>query len=242
MITYERPPLEYPPRTPEALKQRNVTLPVRVVNLAPEHYEGLARVQRLAFPTLTPDELLTPEKFAKHHELFPEGQFCALAMVNDRWIPVGSTSTFRTNYEFGNSGQYTFLESVADGWLTHHNSEGEWLYGADLSVHPDFRGMRIGGRLYEARMKLVRKLNLRGEIAGGMIPGYERYRDELTIAQYVLHVHQKRLQDSTLSMQLRNGFQVRGILYDHISDPRSDNACTLIIRDNPQYKPKTPEG
>ncbi|MCK6580240.1 MAG: GNAT family N-acetyltransferase [Anaerolineae bacterium] len=226
----------------EVQPHHQVILPIRVVNIQPEHFAGLAQVQRLAFPTLTDDERYSPEKYAKHIELFPEGQFVALAEIREgEWVCAGSTSTFRTNFEFG-QGHFTFMDSVADGWLTHHNPEGAWIYGADISVHPNFRGMRVGRRLYEARHKLVQRLNLRGEIAGGMIPGYDRYREHLTVAQYVLHVHQARLHDPTLTMQLRNGFAVRGILYDHITDPRSDNACTLIIRDNPHYQPKTPEG
>lgn len=238
MIAHEPLTLTHPH---EGFRHRQVILPIHVVNIQPEFFEGLAKVQRLAFPTLTDEELISPEKFAKHFELFPEGQFVALAHVDgEGWIPVGSTSTYRTNFEFGER-HFTFLESVADGWLTNHNPEGEWLYGADISVHPEYRGMRIGRRLYEARHKLVQRLHLRGEVAGGMIPGYDRYREELTIAQYVLRVKQSLLHDPTLSMQLRNGFQVRGILYDHITDPRSDNACTLIIRDNPHYKAKTPD-
>ncbi|MDZ4769566.1 MAG: GNAT family N-acetyltransferase [Chloroflexota bacterium] len=213
-----------------------VTLPIQVVPIQPEHFIGLETVQQLAFPTLTDEEHLSAAKFAHHITLFPEGQFVALAEVRPgTWIPVGSTSTYRTDYEFGNR-PYTFMESMGDGWITGHQPYGEWLYGIDVSVHPEFRGMRIGRRLYEARHKLVTRLNLRGEIAGGMIPGYDQYRDTLSIAQYVMHVHQSRLHDATLTMQLHNGFQVRGILYDHISDPRSDNACTLIIRDNPHYQ------
>jgi hypothetical protein len=50
-------------------------------------------------------------------------------------------------------------------------------------------------------------------------------------------VWQGVIHDPTLSMQIRNGFKVRGILYDHISDPRSNNAATLIVRDNPHYRP-----
>lgn len=227
---------------PEPQVHHAVSLPIRVVNIQPEHFQGLATVQELAFPTLTPDERIAPEKYAKHIELFPEGQFVALAEVREgEWVCAGSTSTFRTNFEFGHQ-HFTFMDSVADGWLTHHNPDGEWLYGADISVHPEFRGMRVGRRLYEARHKLVQRLNLRGEIAGGMIPGYDQHRENLSVAQYVLRVHQALLHDPTLTMQLRNGFAVRGILYDHITDPRSDNACTLIIRDNPHYQVKKPEG
>jgi GNAT superfamily N-acetyltransferase len=234
------PPEEAPesiPRSAPLHTHHAVTLPIHVVNLHPDHFSDLEEVQRLAFPTLTADELLDRTKYAYHLNLFPEGQFVAIAEIRPGvWKAVGSTSTYRTNYQFG-TRHYTFMESMADGWMSGHEPDGEWLYGIDLSVHPEFRGQRIGRRLYDARHRLVTRLNLRGEIAGGMIPGYDRYRDQLSIAQYVLHVQQARLHDPTLTVQVRNGFRVRGILYDHISDPRSDNACTLIIRDNPHFKP-----
>lgn len=220
---------------------RQVNLRIDVVNLRPEHIPALVRLQRLSFPTLSDEERLNEARYKKHLELFPEGQFVAIAYMSGEAIPIGSTSTFRTNFDFDHI-QHTFLEAVAHGWLTNHNPNGAWLYGADMNVHPDYRGMRVGGRLYEARQALARRLNLRGEIAGGLLPGYQRHAETLTIAQYVLHVHQARLHDPTLSMQLRNGFQVKGILYDHIADSRSNNAATLIVRENPYYHPKQPEG
>ena len=57
------------------------------------------------------------------------------------------------------------------------------------------------------------------------------------MAQYVLRVKQGKLHDPTLTMQLRNGFRIKGILYDHISDPRSGNCATLIVRESPYYVP-----
>ncbi|HVU14291.1 MAG TPA: GNAT family N-acetyltransferase [Phototrophicaceae bacterium] len=218
-----------------------VNLRIDIVNLKPEHIPELVRLQKVNFPTLTERELLDKAKYLNHLELFPEGQFVALAYRNGETIPIGSTSTFRTDFDFDHS-QHTFLDAVANGWLTNHDPKGEWLYGADMNVHPKYRGMRIGRRLYEARQALARKLNLRGEIAGGLIPGYHDHAETMSVAQYVLHVHQARLHDPTLSMQLRNGFQVKGILYNHIADPRSHNCATLIVRENPYYHPKQPEG
>ena len=220
---------------------RTVTLHIDVVNIQPEHIRALVQLQRLSFPTLTERERLTEAKYRYHLELFPEGQLVALARIDGEMVPVGSTSTFRTDFDFDHI-QHTFLDAVDDGWLSDHDPNGAWLYGADMNVHPKYRGMRVGGRLYEARQALARKLNLRGEIAGALLPGYQRHADELTVAQYVLRVHQTRLHDPTLSMQLRNGFGVRGILYNHINDPRSNNCATLIVRENPYYHPKQPEG
>ena len=210
---------------------------IHVTNTRPEHVRRLAAMQRLIFPTLVEEELLTAEKYRKHLELFPEGQFVALARIDGKDVPIGATSTFRTNFDFEHY-QHTYLDAIGSGWLTRHNPDGEWLYGADISVHPQYRGMKIGRRLYDARRTLAQRLDLRGEIAGGLLPGYRHYNGVLTIAQYVLLVHQRKLHDPTLTMQLRNGFRVRGILYDHISDPRSDNAATLIVRENHHYRPR----
>jgi GNAT superfamily N-acetyltransferase len=208
---------------------------LRVVNTRPEHIPALAAMQRVIFPTLTEEEYFTEAKYRNHLRLFPEGQFVALAYYEGAEVIVGATSTFRIDFDFDHI-QHTFLEAVDHGWLSNHDPQGDWLYGADLSVHPDWRGRHIGRRLYEARQELVRQLNLRGELAGAMLPGYHYHRKQLTVPQYVLRVTQGRLKDPTLSMQLKNGFEVRGILYNHLTDPRSRNAASLIVRDNPDYR------
>jgi len=217
------------------LKERTSIL---IVNTQPAHCAALAAMQRAIYPTLTEDELYTEPKYLKHLALFPEGQFTALADVDGELVAVGSTSTFRTNFDFAHY-HHTYLEAVAGGWLTNHDPNGQWLYGGDMAVHPDFRGRHIGRRLYEARQELVVRLGLRGEIAGGMLPGYHYHHKRLTVAQYVLRVKQGHLKDPTLSMQLSNGFRVKGILYDHITDPRSGNTATLLVRENRLYRNKT---
>ncbi|MDX2160847.1 MAG: GNAT family N-acetyltransferase [bacterium] len=208
---------------------------VSIVNTTPEHVRALEKLQQIVFPTLAPEELFSAQKYLKHVELFPEGQFTAIAHVGGRDIVVGATSTFRTDFDFDDI-EHTYIEAIAGGWLTNHDPHGAWLYGVDVSVHPQFRGMKIARKFYEARRDLVIRLNMRGEIAGALLPGYALHSEHLSIAQYTLHVKQGRLQDPTLSVQLKMGFEVRGILYDHISDPRSDNAAALIVRENPHYR------
>lgn len=207
---------------------------ITVVPTTREYARRLAEMQPLIFPTLTPEELLREAHYLKHIELFPEGQFTALARVNGRWLAVGSTSTFLTTWEFVQK-PHTFLEAIDGGWLTKHDPNGDWMYGADVSVHPDFRGLGVGSKLYEARAAAVRRLNLRGEVAGGMMPGYHRYRGQMSIERYVEKVSSGELHDPTLSMQIKNGFVVKGILYNHITDPRADDCAALIVRENPHY-------
>lgn len=209
------------------------TLRVEITNTRPEHCKPLAMLQRVIFPTLTEEELLTEAMYLKHLDIFPDGQFAAVANVSGKPLVVGSTSTFRTNFNFDDI-QHTFLQAIAGGWLTNHLPDGEWLYGADMGVHPNYRGMKIGSRFYEARRELVKRLKLRGEIAGGMLPGYREYRQRLSIEDYVRKVTSGDLKDPTLSFQLKNGFKVRGILYHHY-ESETDPHAALIVRENPDY-------
>jgi GNAT superfamily N-acetyltransferase len=193
-------------------------------------------MQRSIFPTLTDEELLREEHYLKHLELFPEGQFTGLVYRHGDWTPAGSTSTFLTTWDHVKK-PHTFLEAIAHGWLTKHIPDGDWLYGADMSVGPNFRRLGIASKLYEARKNLARRLNLRGEVAGGMLPGYHLHRERMSIERYVEKVVAGELTDPTLTAQLRNGFQVKAILYNHITDPRADNCAALIVRPNPYYDP-----
>lgn len=212
--------------------------PIHVINTLPDHLEALEAVQRIVFPTLTDEELFTAAKYQRHLALFPEGQFVAIADVDGQPVIAGATTTFRTTWEIAET-QHTYLEAIAGGWLTNHNPSGEWLYGADLSVLPDFRRMGIGSHLYNARRDLVKRLNLRGEIAGGMLPGYEHHKDQLEVEEYIKGVVEGTIQGTTLAMQLKNGFVPRGILKGHITDPRADDYAVLIIRENPDFQENT---
>jgi len=210
---------------------------VRIVNTQLEYAEQMEAMQRLIFPTLTENELIHAEKYRHHVELFPEGQYAAVIEQDGQEVVVGATSTFRIKEGPDELGQHTFEEIVSENWFHHHDPDGQWLYGADMSVHPNYRKLGIASRLYKARSDLVKRLNLRGEIAGGMLPGYDNYRTQYNIDEYVQAVARGAITDPTLTAQLRNGFELRGVLYGYITDPRSDNHSSLIVRPNPDYRP-----
>ncbi len=207
-------------------------LRVEITNTRRAHCKPLSKLQRVIFPTLTEEELLTEAMYRKHLEIFPDGQFAAVANIRGKWLVIGATSTFRTNFNFDDI-QHTFLQAIAGGWLTNHLPDGEWLYGADMGIHPHYRGHRIGSRFYEIRRELVKRLKLRGEIAGAMLPGYRgEIRKQLSVEDYVRKVASGDLKDPTLSFQLKNGFRVRGILYHHY-ESTTDPHAALIVRENP---------
>ncbi len=196
------------------------------------HAEGLAELQHICFPTVANHELLQEEHFLNHCKLFPEGNFVLL----DGTKVVGLGSGFLINFDFDDA-QHSFKDIIADGFYSKHNPEGEWYYGADISVHPEYRRKGLARRLYTARKNVVKKLNRKGIVAGGLIPTYAKFKKKMTVEAYVEKVIAGEIFGRTLSVQLRNGFKVKGLLENYIEDTASDNWSTLIVWDNPDYLP-----
>jgi GNAT superfamily N-acetyltransferase len=199
-----------------------------ITNLCPDHFEALEELQRTVYPTLGDQELMRAEHFAAQYEIFPQGQFVAL--IEDR--VVGQGSGFYIDFDFDHAN-HSFSEICAGFYFTRHSPNGAYYYGADISVHPDFRGRGIGRRIYDARKELVRLTKRRGIVAGGLIPGYAAYKAAISPHAYVDRVVAGELQDNTLSFQLAMGFEVRGLIPNYLEDSASDNWATLIVWSNP---------
>lgn len=204
---------------------------IRIETITPRFASALEQLQRDCFPTLGEDELMREAHFLNHCRLFPEGNFVALN--EDRVIGLGSG--FLLDFDF-DQVQHRFQEIIDGGFYSNHDPDGLWYYGGDISVHPDFRRRGVGSRLYEARMGIVKRLNRRGIVAGGLIPGYGDYKGRLSPSEYVKRVVAGAIHDNTLSFQLGRGFNVRGLLEDYIDDSASDNWATLIVWENPSYQ------
>ena len=203
---------------------------ITIRTMRPEDFAGLERLQRDCYPTLDSRELMRVEHFESQYKVFPEGQF--VAIDGDRI--VGQGSGFFTDFDLTDP-KHTFLEVCAGLYFTGHDPDGDYYYGADISVHPDARGRGIGRMLYEARQDLVVRTNRKGIVAGGLIPGYAGHKDLLTAREYVDKVVAGELFDGTLSFQLKNGFVVRGLIRDYLEDAASDNWATLIEWENTGY-------
>ena len=204
---------------------------IRITTIEPRYARPLEQLQRDCFPTLSEDELMREEHFLNHCRLFPAGNFVALC--RDRVIGLGSG--FLIDFDFDHV-QHRFQDIITGGFYSNHDPTGAWYYGGDISVHPDFRRRGVGSRLYEARKGIVKKLNRRGIVAGGLIPGFAAYKSSTSAHDYVNKVVAGEINDSTLSFQLGRGFEARGLLENYIEDEASDNWATLIVWENPAYK------
>ena len=214
--------------------------PVQIVPLEAWHAPHLEALQVTCFPTLAAAERMRAEHFLRHLEVFPAGTFVALAhaapdgaSLSEARV-VGLGSGFRTDFDLDHP-DHTFIEIIDGGWFGHHDPHGEWYYGADVSVHPEYRRRGIGGRLYDARKALCRRLDLRGIVAGGALPGFAHHKHALSAEAYVAAVVAGELRDPTLSMQLRYGFEVHGVLQGYLDDAAADGWASLIVWRNPDW-------
>jgi predicted N-acetyltransferase YhbS len=192
-----------------------------------EHAEQLEALQRIVFPSLAEEELLHAEQYKKHVEIFPEGQFVALDGEN----VVGATSTIRYHFDINHQEQHTFYQVMGGGWFTTHDANGEWLYGMDVSVHPDYRGKGIARALYRARQYTANRLGLKGQMTVGMLNGYSNVSNGLSIEEYYEKVKAREIFDPTVSVQEKIGFKIIGLMKDYLNDATCGNAGAVIVLD-----------
>ncbi|MFN0274426.1 MAG: GNAT family N-acetyltransferase [Chitinophagales bacterium] len=189
------------------------------------HCASLEELQYIVFPNLAEDEILHKEQYLKHLEIFPEGQLVAL--VEDKVI--GGTTTMRYNFDLNNPVHHTFSETVAGGWLTNHDPNGEWLYGIDVSVHPDYRGQGVAKAFYNIRNEIAKELGCKGQLTVGMLNGYYKYAEGMTVDEYYLKVKNHEIFDPTVSVQEKVGFEIKGLMKDYLNDPTCGNAGAIIV-------------
>ena len=165
---------------------------------------------------------------------FPEGQIAV--EINGKL--VGCALSLIVNYDrFGDGHSYDDI--IAANTFETHDSKGDVLYGIDVFVHPEYRGLRLARRLYDVRKDLCEKYNLRAIIAGGRIPGYKQHAETLTPREYIHKVRMKEIYDPILTFQLSNGFHVRKVLKQYLTgDTDSLEYATLLEWSNIYYDKK----
>ncbi len=179
-----------------------------------------------------------PDSYWKEHhirallEKFPEGQVvikvngqiagCALSIIVDY-----------ANYD----DHHTYREITADFTFDSHDPEGDMLYGIDIFIKPEFRGLRLGRRLYDYRKELCEKMNLKGIAFGGRIPNYHKYARELTPKEYIEKVRRREIHDPVLNFQISNDFHPARILRGYLEGDRASKEFAVLLEwDNIFYE------
>lgn len=202
-----------------------------VTNLTPELAPQCAALELAAFPNADPSELISEDDMLAYAEVFPDGFFVVL----DGDEVVGQGAGIFLDFDFDNP-QHTIAEITGENQCRNHDPDGDWYYGTDIVVHPDHRRRGIGRRLYELRKDLVRRHNKKGIIAGGYLANFKDHKHEMSASDYVAKVVAGELYDRTLTFQLGNGFEVKGLLENYIEDVGNDGWAALIVWENEEHR------
>lgn len=209
------------------MPQTKPSIVVRVA--AASDVDAIVALLRRVYPGLTP---YAPAQLLGQIRNVPEGQI--VVCVDD--VLVGYCATFQIAEAIALAA-HSWSEITGGGYASRHDPDGDWLYGMEVFVDPALRGRRIGQRLYKARRDLCARLNLKGIVFGGRLPGLAR-RKAYSAEDYAQAVVDGLLRDPALSFQLRNGFELRGVLADYLpSDRESRGYASHLVWRNPKYAP-----
>lgn len=207
--------------------------------LTVDDYQELRAVMVDSYPSM-PASIWKEDHIKTLLEKFSEGQIvvkvngdiagCALSIIVDY-------NKFEEKHTYKDiTGNYTF---------DTHDPEGDILYGIDVFVKPEYRGLRLGRRLYEYRKTLCEKLNLKGIIFGGRIPLYHKYAGEISPKEYIEKVKSREIHDPVLNFQLSNDFHPSRVLKGYLEGDIASNEFAVLLKwENIFYemenrKPKT---
>jgi GNAT superfamily N-acetyltransferase len=186
------------------------------------HAEALDALQHLIFPTLSDDERMKAKHYLHHIRLFPEGQFVVLH--GERAIGMSTTIRYHLALK-----DHTFLEISDNLWMNTHEPEGDWLYGMDVGVHPNYRGRGLAREIYRARQETCRQLGLKGQITVGMPNGYARYAGQMDLDTYYNGVAAGAIKDPTVSAQQKIGFELVRLIHGYLNDPQCGHGGVLMV-------------
>jgi len=204
---------------------------IEISNLGFEDYLDLKQVMIEAYAFLN-EPYWSESAIKKLINIFPEGQLC----IKVDGKVVAAALAIMVNYQkFGDN--HTYRQITGNYRFTTHDENGDVLYGIDMVVHPAYRGLRLGRRLYDARKELCEQLNLRAIMAGGRIPNYAQYAEEMSPKEYIEKVRLKEIYDPTLTFQISNHFHVKKVLQNYLpGDHESKDYATLLEWINIAYQ------
>lgn len=203
---------------------------IDIRKLSLDDYDELSTSMQEAYPGIE-DNTWAKRNIQKLTSIFPEGQLC---ITVDGKLAAAALSIIVQYELFGDN--HTYEEITDNENFNTHSPKGNVLYGIEIFVNPEFRSLRLGRRLYDARKELCEIKNLKSIIIGGRIPNYHLHSNELSPRQYIQKVRKKEIYDPVLTFQLSNNFSPIRIIKNYlVGDVESEEYAVLLQWNNIYY-------
>ncbi|MDH5517044.1 MAG: bifunctional GNAT family N-acetyltransferase/carbon-nitrogen hydrolase family protein [Gammaproteobacteria bacterium] len=205
---------------------------IELTLLSLDDYQELKKTMIEVYSNMT-------DNYWKEHQIkaliskFPEGQI--VIKVNDQI--AGCALSIIVDYDKFDDA-HTYKQITGEATFNTHTAIGDTLYGIDVFIKPEFRGLRLGRRLYDYRKELCERLNLKGITFGGRIPNYHKYADKLSPKEYIEKVKFKEIQDPVLNFQISNDFYPARVLKGYLQGDEASNEYAVLLKWNNIYYDK----
>jgi GNAT superfamily N-acetyltransferase len=144
---------------------------VELSYLTPDLYPKLKELMLTCYPKIG-DAAWKKEQVNTLIDRFPKGQ--VVVMVDG--VLAGAALSILIRYDRFDE-KHTYIEMTANDTFDTHTTDGDTIYGLDMVVHPEYRGLRLGRRMYDYRKELCEEMNLKGIVLGGRLPNYHKHQD-----------------------------------------------------------------
>jgi predicted amidohydrolase/GNAT superfamily N-acetyltransferase len=187
-------------------------------------YEQLKEVMVESYNTI-------PNSYWEKHHIkslinkFPEGQI--VLKINNQL--AGCALSIIVKYSQFES-HHTYREITGVYKFDTHDANGDVLYGIDVFIKPEFRGLRLGRRLYDYRKELCERLNLKAIAFGGRMPNYHKHAAEMTPKEYIEKVRRMEIHDPVLNFQISNDFHPVKVLKGYLEGDAASNEFAVLMQ------------
>jgi predicted amidohydrolase len=204
---------------------------IELSTLTIEDYNELKEVMIGAYQSM-PNSYWKESHIRSLIQKFPEGQI--VVRVNGK-IGACALALIVKGEDFDD--HHTYREITGNYTFNTHQNDGNVLYGIDVFVNPDFRGLRMGRRMYDYRKELCEQMNIKRIVMGGRIPNYHNYASELTPGKYIEKVKNKEIDDPVLNFQLSNDFRPVRVIKGYLEGDEASNEYAVLLQwDNIYYQ------
>lgn len=197
-------------------------------------YEELKEAMIASYKNM-PDSYWRERQINNLLNKFPKGQ--VVIKVNGK-IAGCALSIIVDSPKFDD--QHTYKEITGNYTFNTHTEDGDVLYGIDIFIKPEYRGLRLGRRLYEYRKELCENLNLRAIFMGGRIPNYHLHANKMTPKEYIQKVRTHEIHDPVLNYQISNDFHPVRVIKGYLEGDEASGEYAVLLRwDNIYYEKPT---